>query len=138
MNPYEAPKSGSELPQESWLSPHLRRAFTVPPLFAVPTLAIALRLLDPMAPVMPWPLWVGITAAAYVVQFTYGSLCYFLLHRFHKVRLSTLVIASQIPALPGFVVFPLPTVVAYSFAALAMGIASAYFLAHPYRRHSHG
>lgn len=138
MNPYERPNAPltneANRPGESWLSPHLRRAFMIPPLVAVPTLAIALRVLDSTTAPLPWALWVGITAAAYVLQFTYGALCYFVLTRLRKLRLSTIVVASQLPSLPGFLAFDLPTVVAYSIAALAMGLASAYFLAHPSRR----
>jgi hypothetical protein len=115
-------------PQESWLSPHLRRAFMIPPLLAVPTLALVLHFLDPTAPPMPWALWIGITAAAYVLQFTYGTLCYFVLNRFRRLRLSAIIIASQLPALVALLAFDLPTVVAYSLVTLTMALASAYFV----------
>lgn len=113
---------------QSWLSPHLRRAIMFPPLLAVPALALALIALDGTARPIPAALWVGITGAAYIAQFTYGVLCYLVLKHLRWLTLSGIVIASQLPFLAGAFVYDLPTVVAYAISALAVALASAYFL----------
>jgi hypothetical protein len=55
-------------------------------------------------------------------------LCYFVLNRFRRLRLSAIIIASQLPALVALLAFDLPTVVAYSLVTLTMALASAYFV----------
>ena len=135
MNLYQAPKSPltDEVvhSQGPWLPLHLRRAFLFPPLLTVPVLGLALLVLHDDAPTMHPASLIGLTAASYVAQFTYGSFCYLVLKQFRWLNLPAIAVASQLPFLLGALAFDWQTVSSYAMSAMAVALASAYFVVTP-------
>lgn len=100
----------------------------IPPLLAAPAAEAALFVLGERSIAASLSGWILITLAAYLAQITYGALCYVILRQLRWLNWWSVLAASLLPFGIAALAYDPFTAAVYSISALAVALASAWFL----------